>query len=63
MTETPKSTCLHCGKAISLVPWGKHYKWVTANMGWHCGHDPLYPMRVHAPVNHSLMPDRTEGSE
>jgi hypothetical protein len=56
MTETQKSTCKHCGRAISLVPWGKHYKWVDGRMSWHCGSDPAFPTRTHAPGTQIIQP-------
>jgi hypothetical protein len=44
--------CDACGKDITLVPNGKHYKWVTDESksgSWHCGNDRNYPVRAHAP--------------
>jgi hypothetical protein len=45
-------TCARCGATIYLVGSGNHFKWVT-NPGkadtWHCGNDPDFPVRTHAP--------------
>jgi len=48
--------CMNCGRRIYLVPTpsGKSAKWVTnpdRADTWHCGNDPEFPVRSHAPSN------------
>jgi hypothetical protein len=56
-TPPSKSVCARCGNQITLVAAGKHYKWVTNPAkadSWHCGNDPLFSVRAHAPASNQL---------
>jgi hypothetical protein len=44
--------CKDCGAKIYLARVGLHYKWLTnprKRDSWHCGNDPDFPVRSHAP--------------
>lgn len=59
MPEAPKTTCAHCGKRIALIQTGvRTWKWVDGRMGWHCGSDPAFPTRAHAPGSEYVHPVR-----
>lgn len=54
-TGNNEADCHYCGAHIFLVAHGLHYKWQTnpakADASWHCGIDPAFPVRGHAPRN------------
>jgi hypothetical protein len=50
--EVAHNVCAECGQPITLISSGLHYKWVTDPTRaetWHCGSDPLFPVKAHAP--------------
>jgi len=65
---TMQDTCARCGKRIELrqtAPTSKTFRWFSSSQAnaWHCGDDPNFPVRSHAPVATKLPAEQSHDYE